>query len=187
MATYSLQVYFNLIVATEGNNAFSDDDDWSTVWRFDSGTKFDNDRLVIEYFNRGDVAILFDEIQSVKEMILVKEPDVLTIRLMQAFQAKKRLHMQLMAYQSYQERNNWGEVRETGNANVEALFLFYVTITGLWPRTRDPNLPPDLAKREVDVMTIKAERIDEENYDRNNPENRKVKTNLWDRPFPLPR
>jgi hypothetical protein len=71
-----------------------------------------------------------------------------------------------------------GEVKEIGTHLIETLLFTSVTITGLWPRIRDPNLPPALANIDTDVLTIKAEIID----DRVGKEG-DVKV-LWKDPYP---
>jgi hypothetical protein len=82
---------YGMSIANHGDNTFKDSVLFA-VPRWDSGTKFDSNRLAIEYFNGADVTILFNEIVSSKEMIFAKVTDTTTVRLMQAFSGNKKIH-----------------------------------------------------------------------------------------------
>jgi hypothetical protein len=185
---YDGDISFLLQIENEGGSWYKNEYEQSTALRFDAGTTFDNDRLAVEVFNRGDVSILFDEIQLRKELIVVKEPDLSTITLMKAFQMKRAISMIVFrAYRSYQVQDNIGQKIETGWVFVEDLFLKSVTVTGVWARIRDPNLPPDLAKREVDVITFKAGHVDDISNDPNDKNSRQVYFKSRNDVYPLRR
>jgi len=175
---------YSMFIAHHGDTTFKDADAFD-IPRFDSGTIFDRDRLVIESFNMADIWILFNEIVSGKEMIFAKETDITTVRLIQAFQSKKMFHyMAFVVWEEYGRANRMGELREIGKRNLEALYFTSVTITGLWPRIRDPNLPPDLAKIDTDVVTIKANLIQDIPFRKDDPATRHVLWQNWEAAYP---